>query len=301
MAEDLPQPAAGELIPAQALACVPGYAPGAGATISRLAGGRVNRTYCVQTPTGKYVVRVTAGTDAWLAPDRSVELELQGLAAGAGLAPRIVQADPSDRWLITEFVPGPIWTDAHFARADCLARLGDTLRWLHGIEPPPRHGRFDLLEALARYAQRLEHQGGAGNIDPSQYVQEAAFAWQASGAPDRPKAVLHHDLHGSNLIDAEAGLTLIDWECAVVNDPLLDVACVLSYFEPARAHADVLLRHAGLGSVTEKQLAASVWLFDLHTWLWYRERRMRLVPTAAEIAAEGRLAVAVERGLAGVL
>jgi aminoglycoside phosphotransferase (APT) family kinase protein len=301
MAEDLPQPAASELIPAEALARVPGYGAGDAVILSRLPGGRVNRTYSLQTPTGKYVVRVTAGTDAWLAPDRSVELELQGLAAGAGLAPRIVHADACDRWLITEFVPGPTWTDEHFARADCLARLGDTLRWLHGIPPPPRQGHFDLLEALTRYAQRLERQGAAGSSDSSQYVQEAAFASQVAGGPDRPKAVLHHDLHGSNLIDAERGLTLIDWECAAVNDPLLDVACVLSYFDSARAHADVLLRHAGLGSVTEKQLAASVWLFDLHTWLWYRERRTRLVPTAAEVEAEGRLAVAVESGLARVL
>jgi aminoglycoside phosphotransferase (APT) family kinase protein len=300
MAEDLPQPAAGELIPSEALARVPGYR-GDAAAISRLPGGRVNRTYRVQTPAGTYVLRLTPGTDAWLSPDRSVELELHGLAAGAGLAPRIVHADPSDRWLITEFVPGPVWTDAHFGRVDCLARLGDTLRWLHGIPPPPRHGQFDLLEALMRYAQRLERQDGGAGIEPTQYVQQAAFAWQASGGPDRPKSVLHHDLHGSNLIDAERGLTLIDWECAVVNDPLLDVACVLSYFESARAHTDVLLRHAGLGSVTETQLAASVWLFDLHTWFWYRERRMRLVPTPAEIAAEGRLAVAVERGLARVL
>jgi len=301
MAEDLPQPAAGELIPAEALAHVPGYRGGDALSVRRLPGGRVNRTYSIQTPTGKYVVRLTPGTDAWLAPERSVELELHGLAAGAGLAPRIVHADPGDRWLITEFVPGPTWTDAHFARADCLARLADTLRWLHGIEPPPRHGRFDLLEVLTRYAQRLQGTGRDAGIDPSQYVQEAAFAWQVSGGADRPQAVLHHDLHGSNLIDAERGLMLIDWECAVVNDPLLDVACVLSYFEPARPHADVLLRHAGLGSVTEKQLAASVWLFDLHTWFWYRERRMRLVPTAAEIEAEGRLALAVESGLARIL
>jgi len=300
MAEDLSQPAAGELIPGDALASVPGYRDDS-AVISRLPGGRVNRTYSVQTPTDTFVLRLTPGTDAWLAPDRSVELELHGLAAGAGLAPRIIHADRSDRWLITEFVPGPLWTDAHFARVDCLARLGDALRWLHGIAPPPRHGHFDLLEALTRYAQRLERQGSVGSIEPTQYVQHAAFAWQASGGPDRPKAVLHHDLHGSNLIDAERGLTLIDWECAVVNDPLLDVACVLSYHESARPHAEVLLRHAGLGSVTEKQLAASVWLFDLHTWFWYRERRMRLVPTAAEVEAEERLAGAVESGLAGVL
>jgi thiamine kinase-like enzyme len=137
----------------------------------------------------------------------------------------------------------------------------------------------------------------AGDIAPAQFVEEAREAWRVSGARERGVAVLHHDLHGSNLIDSEHGLMLIDWECAAVNDPLLDIACILSYHEPARAHADVLLRHAGLEEVTEQQMAAALWLFDLHTWFWYLERRSRVAPTAAELQAERRLAAAVHRGM----
>ncbi len=300
MAEDLSTPASGDLALAQALAHVPGFAP-AEAQITPLHGGSLNRSYLVGTAAGRFVVRCSPQPDAWLASDRSVERTLHALAAAAGLAPRIVQAGPGDRWLITEFVAGIAWNDDNFVRRECLATLGDTLRALHAI-PPPTEGRFDLLEALGRYVQRLEEAPEAADAPARESLEQATVAWQLSGAAERPLAVLHHDLHGSNLIECHPGrLLLIDWECAVVNDPLLDVACVLSYFPPARADAGVLLDRAGLRQVTERQLAASVWLFDLHTWLWYRERRMRLVPTAAELAAEARLASTLEGGIPSAL
>jgi Ser/Thr protein kinase RdoA (MazF antagonist) len=122
-------------------------------------------------------------------------------------------------------------------------------------------------------------------------LDSAAAAWRVCGATGRPVAILHHDLHASNVIENERGLMLIDWECAAVSDPLLDVACILSYHESARPYAPLLLRHSGLESVTSRQLAASVWLFDLHTYLWYRERRLRLSPTDAELRAEGLLSL----------
>jgi aminoglycoside phosphotransferase (APT) family kinase protein len=300
MAEDLPTSLAGELAAAEALAHLPGFAA-ASVEVARLPGGSVNRSYSIRTPVGHFVLRFSPAADAWLAPDRSVERALQTLAAAAGLAPRILHADSADRWVITEFVEGLVWSDAHFARAEYLAILGDRLRELHSLAPPVE-GRFDLLQALGGYAERLDRARGPGDGPAGEYLEQAALAWQLSGAPERAVAVLHHDLHGSNLIQSRDGrLMLIDWECAVVNDPLLDVACVLSYFEAARAHADVLLRHSGMGAVTPRQLAASVWLFDLHMWLWYRERRMRQVPTRAELAAEGRLAGTVSRGIPSAL
>ena len=300
MAEDLSTPGSGDLDLAQALAHVPGFTP-AEAQISLLPGGSLNRSYLVGTAAGRFVVRCSPEPDAWLAADRSVERALHTLAAAAGLAPRIVHAGPGDRWLITDFVEGISWSDANFARRECLATLGDTLRALHAI-PPPAEGRFDLLEALGQYVQRIEEASEAGEPRARESLEEATVAWQLSGAQERKVAVLHHDLHGSNLIErCPGGLLLIDWECAVVNDPLLDVACVLSYFPSARAHADVLLDRAGLGRVTERQLAASLWLFDLHTWLWYRERRMRRIPTAPELAAEARLARTLGQGIPSAL
>ena len=296
MAEDLSTPLAGELIAAAALGHVPAFAAQR-AVITRLPGGSVNRTYSVCTSAGRFVLRLSPAPDAWLATNRSVEHALHALAADAGLAPRIVHVDPRDRWLITEFVAGPVWTDASFASLECLEALGDALRRLHAIAPPAA-GRFDLLQALTAYVRRLGNAPAPEQPAPLQgYLEQAVSAWQLSGATERRLAVLHHDLHGSNLIDSPSGLVLIDWECAAVNDPLLDIACVLSYFQSARAHAGVLLRRSGLGTVTGRQLAAAVWLFDLHTWLWYRERRLRIAPTPAEVAAEERLGGAVARGI----
>jgi aminoglycoside phosphotransferase (APT) family kinase protein len=300
MAQDLSTSHCGELDQAEALGHVPGFSV-AEARVSALPGGGLNRSWLVQTPAGRFAMRWSPEPDAWLAGDRSIERLLHGLAAAAGLAPRIVHSDPQQRWLITDFVEGVSWGDAHFARRECLASLGETLRALHAITPPPQ-GRLDLLETLARYAQRLDQAREAAQVPAGEYLEQAAVGWQLSGAQQRPAAILHHDLYGANLIEVHPGrLVLIDWECAVVNDPLLDVACALSYFPAARAHADVLLEHAGLGEVTERQLAAAVWLFDLHTWLWYRERRLRRVPTPAEVAAERRLAGAVDRGIPSAL
>ena len=91
-----------------------------------------------------------------------------------------------------------------------------------------------FCEALEGYAKRIGDTPASWRI-----IRNAAAAWRISGAADRPLAILHHDLHASNLIDSGRGLMLIDWECAAVADPLLDIACILSYHEAARAYASL--------------------------------------------------------------
>jgi thiamine kinase len=287
MVEDLPDSSTRELKLAEAFSHVPGYIPGDPSIETvRLSGGSVNRSYSVFTPAGRFVLRLSQGPDAWLTTDRSVERELHRIAARALIAPRVIAADPDDWWMVTEYVTGRLWMEPDFANPQRLARLGDTLRRLHEL-PPPDIGRFDLLQAMSRYAERV----GAETA----YLDWAAAAWRVSGADERPLAILHHDLHGSNLIETTDRLVLIDWECAAVSDPLLDVACILSYHESARPYASRLLQHSGLEDITSRQLAAAVWLFDLHTYLWYRERRLRRLATEAERDAEEQLAERLPR------
>lgn len=217
------------------------------------------------------------------------------MASEAALAPRIVYA--TDQCLITEYVSGRLWIEADFASPDYLRRLSVTLRRLHQVRTPDC-GRFELLQALEGYANRIGDTSG----EVVNYVDTAAVAWRISGAADRPLAIVHHDLHASNLIDSDAGrgLMLIDWECAAVADPLLDVACILSYHAAAWPHASLLLRESGLTEVTSRQLAATVWLFDLHTYLWYRERRLRMTATDAELEAERLLSARLPTGASGL-
>jgi len=296
MVEELPDPHSRELKPLEGLAQVPGYRPGDPAIqISRLSGGSVNQSYRVSTPAGQFVLRLSPAPDAWLTADRSVERELHRRASEACIAPRIVEAN--DRWLVTEYVAGRLWMEPDFGDPERLVRLATTLLRLHAL-PPPDCGHFDLPQVLAAYVDRI----GAADVGDEihhlpGYLNHAVEAWRVCGAEQRPVAILHHDLHGSNLIENSSGLVLIDWECAAVSDPLLDVACLLSYHESARPYAALLLQNSGLGAVTSRQLAASVWLFDLHTYLWYRERRMRVAATDAERAAEYALSVRLPRTL----
>jgi len=293
MVEDLPDSPTRELRLAEAISHVPGYTPGDPAVeVTRLSGGSVNRSYSVFTPAGRFVLRLSKGPDAWLTSDRAVERELHRIAAKALIAPRIIAADPNDWWMVTEYITGRLWMEPDFANPQRLERLGEALRRLHEL-PPPDTGRFDLLRALADYTERV-------GVETS-YLDWAAAAWGISGADARPLAILHHDLHGSNLIETADRLVLIDWECAAVSDPLLDVACILSYHESARPYAPLLLRHSGLADITSRQLAAAVWLFDLHIYLWYRERRLRRSTTEAEREAEEQLAERLPRTLAGWL
>jgi thiamine kinase len=285
MVEDLSDSHARELALTEALAHVPGYSPGdPSIQISQLRGGSFNHSYRVSSPAGQFVLRLSQAPDAWLATDRSAERSLHQIAAKAGIAPPIVHA--TERWLITEYISGRLWTPADFARPECLALLGRTLLRLHSL-PVPEQSCVDLLHILRGYSDRI----GAAAEGLQGYLDSAAAAWRVCEGNARPAAVVHHDLHASNLVDARQGLVLIDWECAAVAEPLLDVACILSYHESARPHARLLLQQSGLEAVTPRQLAASVWLFDLHTYLWYRERRLRLTPTGPELEAERALSV----------
>ena len=289
MAQDLSDPRCRELMLAEALPHVPGGASAIKPVpIPHPAGSRFNHSFMVPTAAGRFVVRLSPGADAWLATDRSVERQLHAVAAAAGIAPELIDADPQDRWLITRFVEGTPWTPAQFADPRALMRLGGTLQRLHALAPPAA-GRFDLLQALEGYVRRLEAAGAVAPGALQTQLTQATRRWELSDAAARPPGILHHDLNASNIIDSPAGVVLLDWECAAVADPLLDVACVLSYYDASRSHASVLLRTCGLEHVSAAQLEAAVWLFDLHTWLWYRERRLRLAPSAAELAAEQRL------------
>jgi aminoglycoside phosphotransferase (APT) family kinase protein len=294
MVENIPDSTACELMLAEALAHVPGFRPGDPAVeVVALPGGSVNRSYRVSTPEGRFVGRVSSAADAWLASDRSVERELHGVAAAAGLAPRIVHADSRDRWLITEYSAGEIWSGTDFQDPSRLGGLAATLRRLHALRPPEGVRRVDLLAVLQDYVDHT----GTGGEEGGRFVRYAAEAWRVSGAPERPVAIVHHDLIATNIIERAGGPLLIDWECAAVSDPLLDLACILSYYPSAWAHEALLLRDSGLEGVTRRHLAAAAWLFDLHTWLWYRERRLRLLPTDAEVQAEQKLLQRLPAGL----
>jgi aminoglycoside phosphotransferase (APT) family kinase protein len=251
-----------------------------------IGGGKVNRSFLVRTRRGRFVVRLNENeaTDPGL--DRQREKSLHTAAAEAGLAPHITYSCADHSCLITDYLEGRLWTPHYFTRMRDLRSLAQRLRALHSV-PPPALPRFDPIVAARRYADAIMLADGQerGRIESLLAAGTAAFERSASAS--RAAAIVHLDLHHGNVITADR-VYFIDWEYSQVADPLLDLACVVSYYPRAVGHSALLLNASGLEErgATVEMLTELTSVFTLMTYLWYRARRIARAVPATDLQLE---------------
>jgi thiamine kinase len=249
----------------EALAQVPGATAGGEVRVQPLAGGATNATFRVGTVRGAFVVRLHQSYSADLGVDRRREAVLHQAAAVAGLASRVLAADPQGRFLVTEFIEGAPWQARDMEDETRLGALAQSLSELHAL-PAPAVPRLDLGDLLARHVAGIAGQdaGVARELKPRLARAADILARQADAC------IVHGDLSHGNLIGADP-LRLIDWEYATVADPLADLACLAAYYPQVLAHGTALLERCGLsGSVSVVQLADFAWVYRLLSDLWFR-------------------------------
>lgn len=290
MVQDLARSRATDLIPHDVLLHVPGYvAGGTKARAAQMYGGTVNASFRVDTSAGRFVVRLHNALGQTLGANHEREAQLHAAAAATGLAPALVHVDPEHRFMVMEYVSGPIWNAQDFARPERLTQLGATLHALHAVVPPIV-APFEIPAVLDIYYEPLMQ---SASEEERRWFEKlmghAAVALEASGTHGRPKVLVHNDLYHSNLLGHER-LYLIDWEYAAVADPLFDLASLLSYYPQATAYEDLLLEVSGLAdSATPEMLRHATWLYVLIGYFWYRSRRLAGPHSPACQAAEEAL------------
>ncbi len=275
------------MIPASVLGHVPGCEGGERPlSITPLTGGLSNRAFKVSTAAGHFAVRLHASLTTAAGVDRTIELALHGAAASAGIAPAIVAADLDSRFLITEFIDGRAWSDASFSRAPDLSALASLLRRVHLIEPRAIP-ISDPADVLRRYADTFEETIPVERLALEPLLSHGYRALEMARSRSRPAAVIHNDLHASNLVLADS-LYLLDWEYAAVSDPLIDIACILAYYPQAEPHVPLLLAESGVAELGATS-ADLLWLTQWHLLidcLWHRLRRAQGVSAPGEVDRE---------------
>jgi aminoglycoside phosphotransferase (APT) family kinase protein len=214
----------------------------------RFTGGNSNLTYLVRGAAGDYVLkREPPGAKAKGAHDMGREFRmLQGLAAAYPLAPKAVALceDPAvfgGAFVLMERVEGLIVrtaADGGAALPKQLLGLIDGLAALHAVEVASSAG----LRALGRpegYRRRQTEgwiqrfRSSATGEDP---LGERIAAWLVEHIPTEPQldSVIHNDFKMDNLVWAadapERLIGVLDWEMATLGDPLMDLACTLSFW-----------------------------------------------------------------------
>jgi thiamine kinase len=300
VAEDLSFASSGRLIPASALAHVPGCETGTRAdAIALLRGGTLNASFRVDTRAGQFVLRLNAAESGFLGANHEREAQLQRAAAQSGVAPPLIYADAAHGFMITQFIGGRAWDAADFAQPEKLCWLGARLRVLHGIAAPAV-APFDLGAILRGHCAHLAEAAPAERALLASLLQQGEATLALCASDGRKAAIVHNDLHHSNLIEADR-LYFIDWEYAAVADPIFDLACVLAYYPQAQLHAQDLLNAAGLAEeASVAALGAASSLFVLLSFLWYRRRRLTRAVSAEDLAAEDALLRRLTLSSAGI-
>jgi thiamine kinase-like enzyme len=204
---------------ADALARVlPGFRPDGGDFRYRVIDGGINkRSFLVSMDDRQYVLQCSvAGTMALL--DVASEARVMQAAAAAGLAPRVVGADPATGALLTEYWAGAMpWSGASACEPGNIGRAADLLRALHRV--PVALPKLYAARVAARYIAELPDL----ELDIAKWAEELTRLARDYDERYGADVLCHNDLAAANILD-DGKLWLVDFEYAVGGAPILDLA-----------------------------------------------------------------------------
>ncbi|MBF5043806.1 phosphotransferase [Aggregicoccus sp. 17bor-14] len=207
--------------------CLPPALRGPTTTLTPLVRGLSGAAvYRVEAAGAQYVLKIAGASER--DADWHHALQMQRLAAEAGLAPRVLHVDEARRAVLTPFI-----VDRSFVgylrnpgtHEAALAQLGRTVRRLHEVPLPANASGRQPLEFLAQTWEQL-----AGFALPA-FVRDGIQRALAEPAPaeEGPPVFSHNDLNPGNLVYDGESILFLDWATAGPQDGSYDLA-VLAVF-----------------------------------------------------------------------
>ena len=204
-------------------ACLPPDLRGPATTITPIAAGLSGAgVYRVERDGRAFVLKVAdpAEDDG----DWRGALQIQRLAADAGLAPAIVHVDEARRAVLTLFAADRSFAALYLeprTREAALTLLGRTVRRIHALPVPAAARVREPRAFLAQIAAGLRT-----DFTLPVFAGDAIERVLAEEPPPRQGALVlgHNDLNPSNVIYDGEGLLVLDWAAAGPTDPFYDLA-----------------------------------------------------------------------------
>jgi thiamine kinase-like enzyme len=173
-----------------------------------------------------YVLRIITNINPLSEPTR--QFACMSIAAAAGIAPKILYAEPDAALSITEFVESIPLTEHFQSRQELLGAIVNTIRSIHNLAPFPKLVEF--LDGVDIFIGQYKATG----ILPQEVLKEH-FAYYAEIQKIYPRhdpdmVSSHNDLNPNNILCDGKKLWIIDWETAFLNDRFVDLAIVADFF-----------------------------------------------------------------------
>ncbi len=174
--------------------------------------GTSNHIFMVITDAGTWMVRINR---AALGIDRHEEKKIMGMIESLGIGPRVIENEPDEGHLITEYLDQPAWHKEDFKDPKKMTLLSNRLNQIHELPYEYLPSRLDhRLKLYLKTIKRIPVKTTIELLDTIQKLDFLGF-WKTNNT------LYHSDLNPSNLLGYHQ-TTIIDWEFAGQGHPLLD-------------------------------------------------------------------------------
>jgi thiamine kinase-like enzyme len=187
----------------------------------RIPEGLTNSNWRVVVDGTPFFVRIPGADTDLLAVDRANEIFNTIAAAGAGVAPAVVQTVPE--WDVF----GLAWLDATTMSNETLrapgmpTRIAAVLRQLHA--GPRFRDDFDMFRVAGRYLALVDERDIPVPVGYREHLAQIPRIEAALAAHPGATVPCHNDLLAENYLDDGARLWLVDWEYSGNNDPAFEL------------------------------------------------------------------------------
>lgn len=187
--------------------------------ISELSGGLTNRNLLVETPTGKYVARISSNSSNLLSINRTSEYENSRLAASIEIGAKIFDYLPEHGLLIIGFIEGKTLGPQDVSNN--LSRIAQSCRALHAGKPFVQD--FDMLKIQKNYLEIVQSNGFRLPIGYLDFADRVLQIQEALKVLDDGKVPCNNDLLPGNFIDDGKKIWIIDYEYSGNNDACFEL------------------------------------------------------------------------------
>ena len=192
--------------------------------ILELSGGLTNKNLAIDTPTGRYVARISSNESSALAIDRESEFLNSKIAAEAGIGAPIHAYLPGEGLLVIGYLEGRTYGPNDVR--DNLPRIAESLKVLHSAPAFARD--FNMIDIQRRYLSTVLEQGYRLPDRYLSYQPHLAKLVSALAILDEGTVPCNNDLLPGNFIDDGSKIWLIDYEYSGNNDPCFELGNVWS-------------------------------------------------------------------------